>query len=127
MTLPGILALDPAQVRVMVAEKCGWRNINEHLVGDDPAFPNIRARSVIPPLRLDDIAQAVAGLTDEEQYQFGETLKNIVFAEAIKKEVELGLRDENDDTFTPNGFGWFAVANASALQRARAFLAGKSE
>lgn len=152
MTLPEILALEPAQVRVMVAEAVGdkprkmyrvWydaekqhgvvmiKSLDEaneardrmlgdvHLWGTNPdevSQPEEYDEWDHVPDYTDDlnaIAQAVAGLSNNEHRKYRLALDFIADREWLKNtRVQSRQRIRED---------------LPALQRARAFLAGKSE
>lgn len=144
MTLPEILALEPAQVRVMVAEAVGYKfvDLNKDSTRwtwivriDDPNGKTVGSYNGEKPktktgkrleewneqyLRsldrslpdytgdLNAIAQAVAGMTNEEHRKYRQALISM---------LPVGPDNEWDR----------AYVEATALQRARAFLVGKSE
>jgi hypothetical protein len=106
--------MKPEEQRIAIAGACGYPNPRMGVFGKCYAgeLPNLE---VVPDYLndLNAIHEAVNSTISnpELEYKYGETLARITIGP-----------ERDEEGFAPNGWGYFAVARATAAQRAEAFL-----
>jgi hypothetical protein len=99
------------EINIKIAEACGWTECAglPLVVLDKDLTPHKRYPSYCTDLNVMHEAEKVLTLPEGDKY--GRLL------------AELTIGPEfNDEGFSPNGWGYLAVAKATARQRAEAFL-----
>jgi len=109
--------VSPEDQRIAIAEACGWQ-MTEHTNYGPPPYRSKWSRERNPmegipdyPNDLNAMNEAVCLLSDEQRFEYGDKLAVLVFGEEFFEEK-----------FSPNGLGYYDIAQATAAQRAEAFL-----
>ena len=108
--------MNKEQINIKIAEACGWTDTGDSdglLMGCRPG--NSTIRNPIPSYNGDLNACAemekMLRMHPDNEYKYGDTLARMTIGE-----------EREDEDFTPNGFGYFIVAHATAAQRCESFL-----
>ena len=119
--------MTPDEMQIAIAEKCGWTEIRVIWVGSGGGdtktlcglHPVTHKMMTVPDYLTDLNAmhEAEKVLTHVQQCVFIDTLDAV-----IRLPENIAFGDKPTKKFRLNHFGRFAVANATAAQRAEAFL-----
>lgn len=111
------------EIRVAIAKACGWEvylrdDVHYTAISPQGDITTTYALDALPDYckDLNAMHETEKTLNMNERYSYGEQLRTMLIPDCV---------GPKGGHYTPNGFGIFDISNATAIQRAEAFLRAK--